>query len=882
MLAFVRMRAPVLATVFMLLTSAGALAQSGPGIVDPFEVHSPNSACSLFVDPTSSWGDGPAHYRLSQGAEVRWIKELPVTLRELQLGDDGEFAGTADMGEGGLRLMVVGADGVVRFDTSLEYEGAWQHGPSFPLSPGTIDDSEHDRVVFRIEHLEGGQTFEEWRVVRRSTGEPLSKLRPTPPFESAVAYCALVSVKPIHGVPLVACAWSVLSSRGSPADRSMGARFEVVDQDGHVVWSLALPHDYEAGGDEWASDRVMTSVRQYGAVRECRSPRRFDAWFAAEKQRVTFEVTADAAAETGWSVREVARDSHWIENEPSHTLDPATAIKLGDLSIALLGTIELDEYKAKPIEFSSFDMDDRGRFGHVVHEHEKPARFALQDTHGALVANWPLELDAPEGTLGPTVIWLRGDRWLVHTATYGTYPHALAWWLDVSTGALTAISDFDCAPIAKVDGTPEGGFVVLTVSSTTHASGGGLRLFDAEGKLRWRRPSSFGEPDSSLMNSEDLCVSPRSEIGVLAGSPHGIRRFDMQGEFIGVIELDKLLDHPLRDPTDLGVTSDGDWIVHDFNGWPPVRRISHEGAAASTFAPRLADGSAIMPRAGLHVAPDGRMWVTDGFAFLRLDETGAVDLVVGEAPNIATLGDVEYSFVDPAGRIFLADSRTHVVHVFDREGRRIARCNVSPKRTTVTMAVDGISVSADGNIQVAVTDYDTTSYTVFDSSGARIGSESLKGHILFQPGRTLHWVVRGDEIDLVDAAGALKKRLTRGFDNKWFDRLGEASIASDGSLAVISRQRLHVFSASGDPLMSLEAPGITGWASSAFADSRVFLAERRELWCFDLASHVARKATLGKELSEGASMRPAWRADTNELWILDEQAKKVLRYRVGE
>jgi hypothetical protein len=879
----VGVRASILATLFALLASVSARAQNyDESFVDPYEAHSPDSAWALFVDPSSPDGDGPASYRLSHGKNVLWNVELPATLRDVQLGNDGAFAGTAHDDEGALRLMVVGADGQARLDFVLAYEGSWVDGPSFPRLLGTLGDFEHDRVVFRVEHIESSDTFEEWRAVRLSTGEQLSTLRPPPPFEREVAFCSIVSATPIRGAALVARGWSVLSTRGSPRARAKGARFDVVDYDGNVVWTLDLPHDYEVGADEAAADRVRAWVREYGAVREVASARRFDAWFAAEKQRVTFEVTPDQAATTGWTVREVGRDPHWVVDDPPRKSDTASGSKLGSLSVTLLGAIELQSGKLTSSSLLRFDIDDRGRLGYVVCGREQPSRFELRDAKGAVVTGWPLEIAASGVASPPDAIWLRGDRWLVHTRTYGDNPHAVAWWLDVTNGALTPIPEFDCAPIESVDRTQDGGFIVLTEGSTTHASGSGLRSFDAEGKLRWRRTSVSGGSESSLLSAKDMRVNPRGQIGVLDNSRHWIQRFDMQGEFVGVIDVDELLGRRASYPADLGAAPAGDWIVHDFNGSPPVLRISYEGTLTSQLTPHFADGRAFLPEGGIHVAFDGRMWATDGYAFLRLDEQGRVDFVVGEAPDTTHLGDVECSYIDPSGRILLADKRTHSVHVFDREGKHVAACNLAPSRVSGATAVDGISVSSDGKIHVALGNYDSTSYSAFDSSGARVGDEHFGGHVLFQTGKSSRWTIGRGEIDLHDAAGALKKHLTRGSDNRWLDPGREACVAADGSLAIVSRRKLHVFSADGAPVTSLEAPRMFGAEPLAFADGRVFVTHQRKLWCIDLASGVVRNASLGDEVSERTQTRAAWRAEANELWILDEQAKRVLRYRVKE
>jgi len=238
--------------------------------------------------------------------------EFPRRLRDMHVGDDGAFACTAHFSDDTLRLMLVGADGAIRFDSRLAYEFGSPDSPSYPLSLGVIVEQRHDRVLFRIAHEDGGAE-EEWRIVRWSSGELISSLRPTQPYERSEAYCSLNLVKPIAGTPLLVCYWSVISLEGSPRGAARGAHFAVTDFDAKTVWELDLPHDYDAGGVERDAGRLWYWARGSDVLLTSSAPNHFEIVLAADAQRVTFEMSADGQAKNGWAVNEVSRENYTID-----------------------------------------------------------------------------------------------------------------------------------------------------------------------------------------------------------------------------------------------------------------------------------------------------------------------------------------------------------------------------------------------------------------------------------------------------------------------------------------------------------------------------------------------------------------------------------------
>ena len=76
------------------------------------------------------------------------------------------------------------------------------------------------------------------------------------------------------------------------------ARFIVTDERGRSLWELERANDLECA-DERRKLRLWWWGLDGGNVLESNAPNRFDVVFAAEAQRVTFEVAPDASASKG-------------------------------------------------------------------------------------------------------------------------------------------------------------------------------------------------------------------------------------------------------------------------------------------------------------------------------------------------------------------------------------------------------------------------------------------------------------------------------------------------------------------------------------------------------------------------------------------------------
>jgi hypothetical protein len=862
-----------------LAAVAAAFCAASPGfaqrfeerLVDPFEAKSPSGSYVLRVDPSEPLGWKSARYELKRDGEVLWAKELDCTLQDVVVGDNGICAGSAHRvaQTGGLELvlLLIGRDGTQLFQTVLPPERGYMHGPDFPYTQSNLLMPEQDRVVFRTSHHDwnrgehGGDSFEVWRVVSCSTGKEIAKYEPASQLNEPRGISRFAAVQRIRGTPLVAVHALVLSF-DPPVDEH-GATFAVLDLDGKPVWERREAHDYEFSEDEEADRLLWPWIAKHGALLDCDAPGRFEFALVQEGKRVLCEASADPDRADQWNVNELARSDYEL---PFQEVEETEPDDYPAFPFELVGTIELQGAGGATERFWKFDIDDRGRLGAIVTAEGELPRFVLREPDGDFVADVTLQLMPTEEPWETGLIWLKGDRWLVHASELGDDARAHAWWIDLPSGVPTEIQDFECAPIDKADGTLDGGFVALTSEMVEYTIIQTLSSFDAEGRLRWQNVVAYGQSDSGLFSPDDVAVSPKSEIGVLDNIKDVIQRFDLAGKLAGEIDLAQALSHDPGYPTELGVDSEGNWIVYDS---PLVSRITRDAELIADFTPSHADGRTFHSPDGFRAAPDGSLWASDGYALVHLDAKGVVDNILGEPPNVWALGEVDGCIIDHTGRILMSDLRTQSVHVFDAEGKLLAICKLDPEDST---DYGRLTVAPDLSIHVG--------NRRFAPNGVPLGIDAALGGVhRYQPTDGKRWEIHLDVLHLYGSDGTELKQITHSPDGRWLVSSYECAVGPEGMLVLSGRKRYHLFSPDGEPLRSLQiAPPAA--ANLALSTSHVFAVSYEHVWRTSLESGEIQRVKHGVEDAEHTTLVPAWREELRELWLANPIAKKVLRYRV--
>ncbi|HBS29205.1 MAG TPA: hypothetical protein DEB06_07075 [Phycisphaerales bacterium] len=253
------------------------------------------------------------------------------------------------------------------------------------------------------------------------------------------------------------------------------------------------------------------------------------------------------------------------------------------------------------------------------------------------------------------------------------------------------------------------------------------------------------------------------------------------------------------------------------------------------------------------------------------------------------------------GLIFAQDEQDGRVVVMDSTGTRIRVLAPRSEDFVRTVIGSGITVLGDGTVWIGKHEgFDHIGFLRFDPVGVFVGVDRLfnkfgrseRWH--GQPASDRRWVESlGESLKLVAADGSITRRITHQPDGGWLvvsrSNLG---VGPDGSVVASSQSALHLYSADGDPVLS-----IPRWRSQAHIgrdDCRDLATNGR--WVASLedagivlydAQHPERGAVLGVESPIIREGNPFHRAlivspDGRELWALRHDPISLDRYRFPE
>jgi hypothetical protein len=895
-------RTALIAALAGLMLGSGATraraSEWPPPVLNPKTYKSASGQFALRVDPGDMLGRGGATYRLTKAGREVWSGKKAYTLWDAGVTDEGVVAGYAyshgwrgfskkgiAVGMGDFRAVILDARGVERMERVTERKEGGMHSPPNPLGEGMVLDAANDRMVIRLYDPDATRDGETWRTYCLSDGKPLAVLHPQESMLDVRPMDDLLDAKLVEGTPLILTHWL----RQDLDEGPQGARFTLVGTDGKPVWTLELKDDYKTP-DEHAQRLLMDSIRQTGTVLRGDKPGEFSIWFVKEAKRVTFSAKPDGKG--AWTVAETGR-----RDEP-RKVDPVA--KPPSQALRSLGRIELkmpNEKAASPIRnVHDFEIDDKGRIA-FLRVTTKAADLVVVDQQGVVLHTVPLDPAPGESDRSWfDLAWGGGDRYVVTRALPEGKQGIEAVLVDAATAKVTPMPGPGWTALSEIAGRPDGGFVIR----------GGLRIgpgglvppplivaYDAKGARCW---SVEGDHDSnnpaSLFSPKAMTVNAKGEMAVVDVIRHLIQWFDRDGKFLRAVDLQKAWGRKPNYPSGLAADRDGGLIVRDFLAKSPLVRIAADGKIRAEMRPRYADGRAMMI-ADFGVAPDGRIWVCNGFAIMRLADSGVVDQTLGDAPDADRLGKVGAVAIDRKGRIYAVDATTAAVHVFDAEGRWLRVAKADPKDFSDRLILPHLTVSDDGDIYLSARHSGDNGYLHFSPEAKRIGFEQLKLDDIrekwdFQPGTGHRMVLCYEAAFLVDRAGAVVRTIERGADDNWLVGPHAASFAPDGSfaiLAVTSRNfrdgpvTINLYTAKGDPVRTITLPGPDRWSYPSFAydGKRLAVVGDEVVLILNADGQVEGRFTLGAGATKGSFGTPFLDASGRQLMVFDHE-KTIHRF----
>lgn len=168
---------------------------------------------------------------------------------------------------------------------------------------------------------------------------------------------------------------------------------------------------------------------------------------------------------------------------------------------------------------------------------------------------------------------------------------------------------------------------------------------------------------------------------------------------------------------------------------------------------------------------------------------------VVELDGAAALGELGATGIF-AGRVYVQDMRTAALHAWTDEGVRLFVGASEAQDAELADRIGRIVHGPDGTIWVGAR---SDRSLVWDAGGRWLGYRE-HDDIVFVPGGGGAWT--WDRIELVrrDAGGAKLERLARRPDRRWLRSVQDVSFGPDGTLAVLDRDAVALWSASGEPL----------------------------------------------------------------------------------
>jgi len=828
-----------------------------PPDLDPARYVSPSGHFVLHVDPTERDGAGPADCRLDRAGETVWEKRLPFTFREAVVSDGGlscgyaytEGRGPFDGGGGELVLAMVDSSGEVVMREGHAREPAGWHSPDAPTCAGVHLLPQARQVIARVD-LGGGTSSETWWVFDLDR-----RVRDcTVPMKSTVAggknFYGTYALRSVAGTPLLLVQWRCVG----------GAGFTLLDEDFAPVWSLSLPSDYRAAMENREVRRVWRMMYDGAGIPPSASGT-FAVWRFADRELVTY---ATVRKGTGWSIQELERQPRELEEPAEPQLPDPPPIEL-----APLGVIDLRSAPPAPEEhWLAWSPDQDGIEG----IHRQPTgdlEWTRLDLRGETVKRLPIVLPADLEEGGYECCRLADGRWLVTLNPFWVR-RCWAWTFQPETGELLALPAFDCPDVEALAGDLEGGFVVIWTQILEVGTRCFLTAHDVEGRRRWWR--RVGDP-------EDVAVTGSGEVAVLDVARHEVAFYSHGGPKLRTVDLDAICGQELTCPSRLEVGPEGELLVHDFRGDPPLWLLDGGVAVVATLRPCFRGGHAPKDLARwARFSPDGRLWSRAEGVFVRLGSRGAVESVVGGIGPLERINEPDEARCGLDGRLYVFDRLTGVVHVFDGEGEPLHGCVPEANDHGELFVNAHLAIDSNGRV-FASRDVDRSGYVHYDRNGRRVAIADLPGKLLtFLPGSTKPWAEEYDSVALLDSDASVAFELERHADRTWLRHIDALAAGSDGSLLVYDgritiRARVGgLRTLDADPARPRyvnEMAGGGGWIALASREHEVHLVHAADgaAFRFDLT---------GIHLEGGFDLTTP--PDGSELWVFDRERRAFLRY----
>lgn len=774
-------------TVACLLASAALQdpgARGGYPDLQPTSYRSPSGEWEVFVDPGSPDGAGPAQYEILREGETVWSGQHRTTYWQMMLSDEGTglgfgYSDGVNTWSGRLIVAMLTPDGTMR---TLESR---LRGPSrfaeFVATPNGMDLLQHVQmgaVVVVVGDRETMRRGLEWRFFDARTGRLHQSIRPKEYQVDPSALGNYLGAETIDRFPLFLVHWAGNFSEDP-------VRFSLIDTSGRSVWYI--DREDELPGLVRQGRRIGAT----GFLLESANPRTFALWFRKEGLRVRYGIERIGGI---WSVTELDRTP--LEVPLPLPLDEGPAFE--EILPVHVGSIDVsvpDPSVPAVQNVGPFTIDDDGQLAFLpADQRELPVHLTLVDVDGELV-----ERIALDPLVTGTGEWVDLDwddtagRFLLvrRTGSGGEL-----WSLDPGSKEARQVSLGDLPGLVGVQMLTDGGFLAR--------HGRAVSCYDASENKRWQT------------RGRAMAGMGRDRIAVLDHDGRAIQLHDYAGDSVGSIDLSVVR---LGDPG-AGTRFEpdvADGLIFIDSGRRIVR-FRADGSVRSIFQPGYENGRRFRVAETVQVGPQARLWTSDRSTLLRLDADGAVDRRLGLGSGV-NVGDSETVALGPGGQIYAVGRDRGVVRVHDPLGHHLFNCDPSAIETSHDPSLQKVTVSVETDGSTLLSGREGVFLFSPEGRLARIeerGFDPIREtwYASRRPGERL--IVGQRRAFLVDAEGEVRHEIERRPDGRWLKNLYQASVAPDGSFALLAGGGLEermstppavfIFSAAGEPLRTIRIP----------------------------------------------------------------------------
>lgn len=693
---------------FVLFFSGSLWATSRmPTYLQPKTFQSSANDYELYIDPTNIFGAGAGNYTMRLAGGILWKQELPFTLVEAVVTNDGYaigYAYTAGLESYGkipdeLVLCLVDPSGKVLVNQHFERTfPRFTSGTNHPWVSMMGYFEEGKSAWFFLRHNDLNREDGELIIIdqkEEAVRDPFMILGKMNEGEGHVW-----NLQQIQGAPLLLMTWQ--PEGGGYSYKNL--HISVIDFAGKEHWRWAAVVE---------SPKVLLSVP---------APMQF--CFPDQNEIVTMQITRSGE---GWNVAEHSRTE--IPTPTPPTNPPVTPSPLAHVPV-----VEVQPYRSFTLDRPTapkesvtigkqYLFDDLGNvFSFGEDENQKTVQ--LYNKNGKLIAANSIPLAAVNVVRG--IDWIDQENLVLVAKPIGTTERAAPAFIfqfNVITGELTQLGDHTFWGLWRVDVSASGNILVKSYKSESINSGGQIRVFDRNGKLQLQLDENTFRENCGNCHVKAACLLTDGRIAVLDDYPPRVEILDLEGKKQGTILLTEKWGYEPNYLSTVHAGPNGGVVVVDFNGRYPTVEMDSAGNVLHKYRKKGTIDSF------------GKFWVSDGYTLKQESEEGEVLAIIGSEPTDELSGPLAQFHVDQQGRLYAVPARSGIPYVFDENGKLLYRAEIpansiqNPETAMFNLLIPGegsLRYSVIENVQSRDISQVTQKYE-FDSNGKQVAHEEIVG-----------------------------------------------------------------------------------------------------------------------------------------------------------